>query len=933
MCLKMVVAWLAAGLIQIAGGEAGVEPVELRCEYRVNPEGMDVRIPRLSWTLESEERGQKQTAYQVLVASSREALDRDEGDLWDSGRIESDRTLSIPYGGSALESRMQCWWKVRIWDRLGTPSGWSNAAYWSTGLFRKEDWSASWIGIPRPLLEGESEDPHRGQRPAQPAPMLRRTFQISGRALRATLYITARGVYEVRLNGERVGDHILAPEWTAYDKRLQYQTFDVTDQLRRGENALGVIVGEGWYAGRLAWDGWPDVYGEYPRLLLQLEIELADGRKIAVVSDEAWRGTLEGPIRASGLYDGETVDARLRMPGWDRPGFNDSEWIPVDVEPLDDVELVWQRSQPIGIIRELRPLSLTEPGDGVYVYDLGQNMVGWCRLKVRGSAGDTVRVRHAERLNPDGTIYTANLRGAGATEKYILSDSEEDLFEPRFTYHGFRYVEVTGLRAPPEIEDLTGLPFCSRAPEISSFECSSQLVNRLMQNILWGQRGNLHGIPTDCPQRDERLGWTGDILAFSQTAIFNTDMAAFFYKFAQDLRDAQTPDGRYPDFAPMGPARNTGRFGSVPAWGDAGVVIPWRVYLNYGDRRLLEEHFESARKWIDFIHAQNPDLIWVNACGNNYSDWVNGDTVRLDGFPDQGNAVPKDLFATAFFANSTKIVAEMAAVLERTGEARHYSELQSRIREAFNEAFVQADGRLKGDTQAGYAIALNMDLLDDEVRPIALQHMLEAIERYNGHISTGFHAAYRLMLELSRNGRHEEACHLVGLRTPPSWGYMIEQGATTMWERWDGYVEGRGFHDPGMNSFNHYMFGSVGEWVWRNIVGLNPDEERPGYRHFTIHPRPGPGFSWARGEYDSVCGKIVCNWRLEGERFHLDVTIPANTTATVYLQTEDTDLVLESGRPVEDVEWVKLIGRGSGMAVYRVDSGHYAFSAPMVTHR
>jgi alpha-L-rhamnosidase len=511
-----------------------------------------------------------------------------------------------------------------------------------------------------------------------------------------------------------------------------------------------------------------------------------------------------------------------------------------------------------------------------------------------------------------------------------------EVFEPHFTYHGFRYVEVTGLPEKPALDDLVGCAFGSSAPTAGRFECSEPLLNKLMENIIWTQRANLMSVPTDCPQRDERLGWMGDILAFAQTACFNMDMAAFFTKWLRDVRDAQTADGRYPDFAPH-PFDPAARFSSVPAWGDAGVFVPWRAYVNYGDRRLLEEHLASARRWIEYVHEKNPDLLWKNARGNDYGDWLNADTLKLEGWPKSGAEVPKEVFATMFFAHSTELVAKMAAVLGRSEEARRYAALAEEIKAAFQRAYVAPDGRLQGNTQAGYALALYFDLLPAALRPAAARYMLEAFGTYGGHISTGFHSTIALMQELTRNGFNDEAYRLINNRTMPSWGYALEHGATTIWERWDGYVEGRGFQDPEMNSFSHYALGSVGEWMYRTIAGLNPDEDHPGYKHFVICPRPGGGLTWATGEYDSMYGRIVSRWcweendrRDNGEAaarrpFELDVIVPANTTATVFLPARAADTVLEGAHDAERAEGVEFVRQETEERVYIVGAGHYQF--------
>ncbi len=1077
----------------VAAREPALHVAGLRCEYRTDPAGLDVVPPRLSWTLTSDRRAQRQTAYQILVASSVGMLARDEGDLWDSGKVVSAETLQVVYQGKPLPSRLRAWWKVRAWDNDGQPSAWSTPASWTMGLLEKSDWQAKWIADPvsaanaslrgplngyhsqlagradvtkwvaidlgrtqifdavrlfpaRPydwqpdtpgflfplrfkievagqadfsdahtvaertsgdepnpgtnapayrfiattarfvrltvtalrrrdgtnhafalaemqVLRGETNlalgaqvlaldsietgawakahltdgvlqtVPPGGASGALPATMARRSFTLSQPVRRATAYVTALGLYELRLNGRRVGDQLLAPEWTSYRKRVQYQTCDVTALLRPGENAVGALLGEGWYAGRLMVVG-RFAYGSFPRFLLQLEIELADGTRQTVTTDESWRSTTDGPIRSAGIYDGESYDARQEMPGWDTPGFDDRAWRPVRAFALDARRLVWQRNEPIQVELERAPVQLTEPRPGTYVFDLGQNMVGWCRVRAAGRAGQTVTIRHAEMLNDDGTPYTANLRGAPQVDRYTPRADGAFLFEPRFTYHGFRYVELTGLAARPGTNAVLARVFHSAAPRVGWFACSDPALNQLMRNILWTERANLMSSPNDCPQRDERFGWMGDIQAFAQTAAFNLDLAAFFTKFAQDIRDDQADDGRFPDFAPH-PGDPNAQFSGVPAWGDAGVIVPWRAYQNYADTRLLAEHFEAARRWVDYIHRLNPDLVWTNGRGNDYNDWLNGDWVKQAGWPTTGGAVPKDVFATAFFAHSTELVAKMAEAIGRPDDARRYTELCRQIKAAFHRHFVQPDGRLEGDTQAGYALALNFDLLPEELRPKATQYLVEGIDRYHGHLSTGIQTTHRAMLELSRAGHDEAAWQLLTNRTFPSWLYMIDNGATTIWERWDGYVKGRGFQDPGMNSFNHWAFGAVGEWMWRHVAGLNPDDAQPGWKHFTLAPRPGGGVTWARGEYESIRGRITTQWGVTNHTFSLAVSIPPNTSATVILPAQDAATVTESGKPAAQAEGVKLLKTTEGRAWFEVASGRYALesSLPVASRR
>ncbi|MCC6863016.1 MAG: glycoside hydrolase family 78 protein [Bryobacterales bacterium] len=898
---------------------AALTPARLRCEYRVDPLGIDVREPRLSWTLQSSgaERGQRQTAFQVLVAASPRLLSANRGDLWDSGRVESGETIHLVYKGRPLTSRMRCYWKVRVWDGTGKPSPWSAPASWTMGLLDPSEWGARWIGPDNPL------DP-------QPAVMLRKGFNTLGRIRRATAYVTARGLYELRINGSRVGDQVLAPEWTSYRKRLQYQTYDATALLRSGGNAIGALLGPGWYAGRIGLFPGRRHYGAYPQLLLRLEIERESGPAQVVVSDGTWRMTTDGPIREADILDGEVYDARKEVPDWDRPDFDDGRWQQARAESgLGSQALVWQPNEPIRVTRELKPAGLSEPRPGIYVFDLGQNMVGWCRIRLQGPAGTEVRIRYAEMLNDDGTVYTANLRSAAQTDRYILKGAGEEIFEPRFTYHGFRYVELTGLQARPPEDAVLGRVFHSSSPDAGRFETSSPLLDRLMRNIVWTQRGNMHSTPTDCPQRDERLGWMGDIQAFSQTAIFNMDMAGFFTKWLRDVRDDQAADGRFPDFAPN-PHTLTGKdanFG-VPAWGDAGVIVPWRMYQNYADTRLLAEHFEAARRWVDFVESRNPRLLWENSRGNDYNDWLNADTLIYEGWPKTGGMVPKPVFATAFFAHSADLVSKMAVVLGRKEDAQHYGTLFRRIREAFNRAYVQPDGTIEGDTQAGYALALHFNLLPEERRAGALEKMLAGFARYNGHLSTGIQSSHRLMLELARHGRHEEAYRVLNLRTFPSWGFMIENGATTIWERWDGYVKGRGFQNPGMNSFNHWAFGAIGEWMWREIAGIHPDDAAPGFRRFVVRPKPGGGLTWARASYESIRGRIASGWRIEGGTLRLTVTAPPGTTAAVHVPARDPEAVQEGGRPARSAAGVRFLEARAGAAVFEIGSGDHEFTAP-----
>jgi alpha-L-rhamnosidase len=967
-------AWLALASLAQAGDQTAIRVEQLRCEYLHDPQGIDVAAPRLSWVLLSEVRGQKQTAYRVLVASSAERLAADEADLWDSGKIDGDQTIHVVYQGKPLRTRMRCFWKVRVWDKDGKPSAWSRLALWSMGLLKPDDWQAQWIAAPI----ASSPAPQDDIGDQTPATMLRKEFDVPRPIVRAVVSVTGLGLYELRINGQQVGDHRLAPEWTLYSKRIQYQTYDVTDMLRRGKNAVGAQVAPGWWRGPIG--------SQVPKpkarecLRMRLDIELADGGRQTLgdypemasefcgaavpaaqagetpapqavlgqhlTTDASWQATTAGPIRRSGIYFGESYDATREMPGWDQPGFRGTGWLPAQVVPFPDgaerAKLVAQCNEPIRVVKELRPVKVSEPKPGVYVFDMGQNMVGWCRLRADAPAGAKITVRHGEILNKDGAVYTSNLLNAAQVNQYTWPGGKASL-EPHFTYHGFRYVEVSGLRQRPADDAVVGRVFHSDARETGRFACSNELLNKIMHCVQWVQRGNMMSVPTDCPQRAERLGWMGDVQAFSQTAIFQRDMAAFFTKWMVDICDSQADDGRLPDVAPYIAGPNAASLGT-PAWADAGVIIPWRMYQNYADARMLEERFESARRWIEFVRVNNPNCLWQKERGNDYGDWNNGSWLTGDApfdkvvtqpdLPRGVSDVPREIFATAFYAHSAEILAKMAKALKRNDDAARYSGLFQNIKAAFNRAYVSPDGRIRGDTQAGYALALHFSLIEESLRPKAAEHMVAAIRKFNNHLSTGIQCSHRMMLALTQNGRHDEAWRLINLRTVPSWGYMVEKGATTIWERWDAYLRGqlRNPSDPSPwaeGSYNHCAYGSVGEWVWRELAGINPDDEQPGYKHFVIRPRPCPGLSWVKAEYDSIRGKIVSDWEMRERRFTLRVAVPVGSTATVCVPAKDADVVTESGVPAAQAEGVKFVKMEAGTAVFAVESGRYVFQAEM----
>ncbi|GIW00869.1 glycoside hydrolase family 78 protein [Roseiflexus sp.] len=885
----------------------------LRCEYLENPLGIDVTRPRLSWRLFSNRRGARQTAYRIVAAPSADDVAAEQNLLWDSGRVELDRSIHVVYEGGRLRSRQRVFWRVQAWDEHGNVAV-SPVAWWEMGLLRHSDWTASWIGAP---LVG-------GRWTTIPAPFLRRSFTLDAPVMQARLYITALGLYECTINGQRVGQDLFTPGWTDYRRRVQYQVYDVIDLLREGDNVIGVILGDGWYCGHVAWAGRQN-YGDRPKLLAQLMITCADGSTQTMVSNRSWRYAF-GPVLESDMLHGESYDARLEMPGWNMPGFDDSSWQPVELFAAPDAALVATRGPTVRRHEEVRPVgpptAFRSHQATRWVFDLGQNMVGWVRLRVRGPAGTTVTIRHAEALNPDGTIYTANLRSARATDHYTLRGEGEESWEPRFTFHGFRYVELSGYPGEPDIDAVTGIVVHSATPPTGEFNCSDPLINQLQHNIVWGQKGNFLDVPTDCPQRDERLGWTGDAQVFIRTAAFNMNIAPFFTKWTQDLEDAQSPEGAYPPVAPL--AGISGLTDGGPAWADAGIICPWTIYLCYGDARLLETHYPSMQRFIEYLERSSRDFI---RCYEDYPGFRGfGDWLALDGSGKVDGGTAKDLIGTAFFAHCARLMSRIAAILGHQRDAARYRRLFERVRQAFVTRYVTGAGRVAGETQTGYVLALHFDLLPPELRPAAADALARDILARNTHLSTGFVGTPYLPHVLTAAGRLDLAYALLFQQTWPSWLYPVTQGATTVWERWDGWTHDKGFQDPGMNSFNHYAYGAIGEWLYATVAGIDTDPEQPGYRHLILRPQPGGGLTAARAALETMYGRAVSAWRIDNDRFTWEVVVPPNTTATAYVPAPEGAMVRESGQAADEAEGVTFVERNEETAIYRLTAGAYTFT-------
>lgn len=733
--------------------------------------------------------------------------------------------------------------------------------------------------------------------PSPPVPYLRKGFTVTKPVASARLYVSALGLYEARINGRRVGDDHFTPGWTDYTKRVQYQTYDVTSLLRRGDNAVGALLGTGWYAGNIGFAG-THVYGTRPWFLGQLRVDYTDGTSQTVATDESWK-TADSPIAASDIYMGETYDARAEQAGWDGPGFDDSSWQPVETNTTVKANLVAQSGPPVRVDTVLHPVKMTEPAPGTYIFDMGQNMVGWNRLTVSGPAGTTVTIRNGEVLNPNGTLYTANLRGAADTDRYTLKGGGTETYEPRFTYRGYRYVELTGFPGKPDLNSVAGVVAHADAPADGTLTTSDPLVNQIQHNIVWGQKGNFFSVPTDCPQRDERLGWTGDIGAFAPTSTFTMDADTFLAKFATDLTDAQRSDGSFTDVAP-----DVGHLGSGTAgWGDAGVIIPYTLWQRYGDVQVVRDHYDAMQRWISYLRSHSTGLIRP---AQGYGDWLN-----------VNDGTPLDLIGTAYFAHSTDLVAQMADALGDTAGAAADRALLAEIKKAFDAKYVTADGTVGNGSQTSYVLALADGLLPDSQVTPAADKLVANITAHDGHLTTGFLGTGSLLPVLTATGHTDVAYRILGQKTFPSWGYEIANGATTIWERWDGIKPDGTFNDPGMNSFNHYGLGSVGDWMYQNIGGIAP--AAPGYRRVTIRPRPGGSLRWASARYRTAYGDVTSRWSVSGGRFILDVTVPVNATAEVWVPAANADRVTRDGARFE--------GMRDGAAVFTVGSGRWHFGA------
>lgn len=1073
MYRTLVATTLLIGLMYLpsfANGQQGnLSPARLRCEYREAPLGVDRERPELSWIVTSEVAGQVQSAYRVLVASSPEKLADNQGDLWDSGKVEGNTTFGVVYDGTPLQSHQQCFWKVRSWDGEGAAGEWSEPAHWSVGILDPSEWQGDWIGYdalrhlnsdpPAAPLHGArwichaADDPDQapaetrvylglldlpidtkideasltvctddsavvlvngnqvastpnheapkteqvtthlrpgrnmvrvrcrnqtqgptgiciklvvktgagdnyilttdqrwfsqpegeedwqtvsfdgaskvqalgpyGMRPwgqpvirrdvSAPPSYLRSTFAIDKPVRRATVYLAALGLADLSLNGKLVNQDYFSSGWTDYRKRVYYRAYDVTESLLQGENAWGAVLADGWYSGHIGWGAKRDFYGTKPRFRVMMYVEYEDGQQSTFATDSTWKVT-SGPTKLADFLVGEEYDATQEQPDWDQPGGEFAVVNSADSGAELTPEIQWHPGQPVVAVEEFPAQSVSEPQPKVYVYDIGQNIAGMARIKVRGRKGQRVQIRYAERLNPDGSMYVTNLRLARATDYYTCKGTGEEVWQPRQTFHGFQYVEITGVDEPLPPDAVTGVALTSDTPLASEFHCSDPDLNRLYLNVLWTQRSNFIDIPTDCPQRDERLGWTGDAQVYVMTACRTTDAQAFFRKWLVDLDDGQRADGQFPRVAPVIPGEEDGG----PAWADAGVICPWEVYQAYGDRKLLEQQYPSMVKFVEFCRERSKDEVLPPDNYHTFGDWL---SVRAN--------TPNDIVYMAYYARCADLLSNTAKVLGKTADATKYAELFARIKQAFNDKYVDQDGHVQGETQTAYVLAIGYGLIDGQLREQAAEHLIADIESRGWKLSTGFIGTKDLMLVLSEIGRNDVALRLLHQPEYPGWLFSISHGATSIWERWDGWTPEAGFQDPGMNSFAHYSFGAVYGWMVQNLGGIR--STKPGFGELVIEPVFDPKLEHCRLVYDSIRGPISTEWKNDGQRRHLTVVIPPNTKAQIRLTEQELSnlelggkAVAESGLPISS----GVTSTGKPVATIAVPSGTYNLSMP-----
>jgi alpha-L-rhamnosidase len=885
---------------------------KLSCEYHENPINLNMEHPRFSWVLESDQRGQKQTAYQVLVSSDEQSLQQNIGDLWDSGKIESSQSVHIRYNGALLESNQTLFWKVRVWDKDGIESSYSKTARFTTAILQENEWQAKWIGkafAPDPADErGYYASPvavHANgdsTRVDERSLLLRKDLDIPKRIKKAIVHVTGLGYYEFSINGAKVGDFVLSPAKTLYTKSILYDTFDITEHLQEDKNTLGIIIGNGWFNPlKKRWNWRMQWFGD-KRAFLQMHIEYADGTSEVIISDESWKFA-PGPILSSCVYDGEIYDAREESPSWDKPGYDDSAWKSADVLNAPGGELEPQAMPAIQRTQILKPKAITNPKPGIYVFDLGQNFSGWIKLFVKGSRGDKVTLQYAENLRRDGQIDPTTNGSALVTDVYILGGNGDEVYEPRFTYHGFRYVQIEGFPGEPKLKNVQGIVVHTAVEPAGSFECSNEDFNRIHQATLWSQRSNLMGFPTDCPQRDERLGWFGDAHVTAEEAIDNFDMALFYQKWLQDVREGQnSKSGDLPYISP----RPFYEGESDVAWSSGYHLMLWYFYREYGDEQILEQHYNSMKEYVRFLGSIATNHILPK---DRYGDWL---SPNATGWWTQGMHLS---VTTGYYYYVTSIVAKTAKILGRLDDELLYLDLQDKIKAAYNKRFFDAKTKqYENGSQFANSFPLFLDIVPEGEKEAVLKNLVDNIFQHKGHLSTGILGTKYMMEALWQEERSDIGCLIAGRKEFPGWLDMIKN-RTTLSESWN----------PVSRSNNHVMFGSIDSWFYKALAGIDADDSGPGFEKFVIKPAVPPGMTFVKANRETVRGRVSSEWELKGTNFELDVAVPVNSTATVFVPATAAEKVTESGTATDKAEGITYLRMQGDYAVFSVLSGQYHF--------
>ncbi|WP_228852982.1 alpha-L-rhamnosidase [Aegicerativicinus sediminis] len=897
-----------------------VVPSELFVENRINPIGIDQSNPTFTWLLSSDGKNKNQSAYRIQVGRS-EKMGSSEI-IWDSDKINSHQSVNVEYSGPELQSLKKYYWRVKVWDEKGKSSNWSLTGSWQMGILKPNDWKAKWITV------GYKEGPERE------SPMFRKEITIDKEIESATIAITSHGLYEAYINGKKIGDAFLTPGWTSYNKRLQYQVYDVTSLLKKGKNALGGLLGSGWFRGFLAWGGNKDSYGRELSLLLQLKVNFTDGTSTEIGTDESWKSH-KSSITSSEIYKGETIDARKEKNGWKMPNYNDSDWSAAILKSIGYEHLAATYNEPITIHESFDPIKMITTPEGDKVIDFGQNLVGWVEVNLKGSQGDSIVIEHAEVLDKNGNFYTENLRAADQRNTYILNGKDSESFRPHFSWQGFRYIKINGTIDNISEENFKAVALYSNMRKTGQFNSSNTLLNQLQHNIQWGQYGNFLDVPTDCPQRDERLGWTGDAQVFASTAAFNMHVNNFFTKWMKDLEADQLENGSVPFVIPNVLGKNAS--GSA-GWADAATIIPWNMYLLYGNEQILKNQYYSMKSWVDFMKAQSEDDLWKK--GFHFGDWL---FFRPEDDNDGRSAITdKYLIAQCFYAHSTQILIDTARILGKDNDVNEYERLLEKIKAAFLKEYVTPNGRLVSSSQTAYVLALNFEMLPLNLRKQAVERLVDNIKSYDYHLTTGFLGTPYLNAVLTDNGYHDLAYTLLMQRTYPSWLYPVQTGATTIWERWDGRKPDGTFQTPGMNSFNHYAYGAIGNWMYTALAGINSSRKKgeTGYKKIILKPHfknnyvsdkvsaenDGEMLKKVEASLDTYYGRISSNWEYINDNTILyKIKIPVNTSAEIHLQTGLQNILLED-KSISLSRDVEILKQDMGSTILKIGSGNYVFT-------